>query len=243
MELSAGFIIIDPRYHKVLAGHPTGRAYSYDYCYDIPKGHVEDGETPLEAAMRELREETGLVLPGNQEIYEIGHVGYNSKKSLHLFSTEMEVDLDRLHCDSMFTDSFGNEKREIDNFMLTDRCDQFFLNMRRHVIGELQRRYGLRLVQIVKDGSRIDNYIPEFRYERILDLITYAKDSNLVSPEGEFSFNAGDQDFTVTNDEVMSAVVNAKKIVTNFWTALVEKGKAYEPFPFNEWCERELSGN
>ncbi len=33
------------------------RAFQY---WDSPKGHVEAGETPLEAALREVREETGL---------------------------------------------------------------------------------------------------------------------------------------------------------------------------------------
>lgn len=33
------------------------RAYSY---WDFPKGEVEAGETPLQAAIREVREETGL---------------------------------------------------------------------------------------------------------------------------------------------------------------------------------------
>lgn len=53
--LSAGVIPVrrtDGRWLYLLL-----RAYQY---WDFPKGKTEAGETPLEAAMRELKEETGL---------------------------------------------------------------------------------------------------------------------------------------------------------------------------------------
>ena len=55
-ERSAGFIIFrdDPR---------RGRLYlllDYGRFWDYPKGHVEEGEDDLAAALRELIEETGL---------------------------------------------------------------------------------------------------------------------------------------------------------------------------------------
>jgi bis(5'-nucleosidyl)-tetraphosphatase len=50
--LSAGVIPIS-KTSKVL----ILRAYKY---WDFPKGHVEDGETPFVAALRELKEETGI---------------------------------------------------------------------------------------------------------------------------------------------------------------------------------------
>jgi bis(5'-nucleosidyl)-tetraphosphatase len=47
----------------VLRDTPAGRRYlllrAYRY-WDFPKGAVETGETPLQAAIREVREETGL---------------------------------------------------------------------------------------------------------------------------------------------------------------------------------------
>ncbi|MDD3554051.1 MAG: NUDIX domain-containing protein [Deltaproteobacteria bacterium] len=53
--LSAGVVIVrqeDGQWHYLLL-----RAYSY---WDFPKGMVEQGEEPIKAAMREVREETGI---------------------------------------------------------------------------------------------------------------------------------------------------------------------------------------
>ena len=51
---SCGFLIVRGRPIKsfLLMIHPTR--------YDLPKGHVDKGETDIECALRELREETGI---------------------------------------------------------------------------------------------------------------------------------------------------------------------------------------
>ena len=53
-EVSAGVVPYNPKTKKFLLLHyPSGQ-------WGFPKGHVEEGETELEAAKRELKEETGL---------------------------------------------------------------------------------------------------------------------------------------------------------------------------------------
>lgn len=240
MEQSAGFIIIDKKSKKVLAGHPTGRAFDYAFSFDIPKGHIEAGESPLEAAKRELKEETGIVLPDDQEIYEIGHVHYNSSKGLHLFSTELDVDLNSLHCDSTFVDSYGNVRKEIDKFILTDRCDQFFKNLRRHVIGELQRRYNLCLVQFKIAGKLIDNYLPFHRVDRICQQIIFAYDRNYVIDSGVYSFEHDGQTYELTTKEIIDAINARRTIVSNYWLSIISKESLYEPFDFEDWMQNEL---
>ena len=51
---SCGVLIVrgDPVSEVLLMVHPTR--------LDIPKGHIEDGETDLQSALRELEEETGI---------------------------------------------------------------------------------------------------------------------------------------------------------------------------------------
>ncbi len=58
-KLLAGLAIVKPGH--ILLVHPTGAAY--DETWSIPKGHQEPGEPTLQAAVREVLEETGLQIP------------------------------------------------------------------------------------------------------------------------------------------------------------------------------------
>ena len=57
-NLAAGVVAIDDEDRTVLVGQ---HRYTLDeWSWEIPEGGVPDGETPLEGAQRELREETGV---------------------------------------------------------------------------------------------------------------------------------------------------------------------------------------
>jgi 8-oxo-dGTP pyrophosphatase MutT (NUDIX family) len=55
--LSCG-VIVRRRSGELLLCRATGRDY-----WDLPKGVLDPGETPIEAALRELSEEAGITLP------------------------------------------------------------------------------------------------------------------------------------------------------------------------------------
>jgi len=59
VEQSAGFAIVYQ--NKVLLGHMSGKGWWKSYS--IPKGHLEPGETILQAALRETYEEIGVKIP------------------------------------------------------------------------------------------------------------------------------------------------------------------------------------
>jgi 8-oxo-dGTP pyrophosphatase MutT (NUDIX family) len=70
-EFSAGGVLV--RGDEVATIVPTRRAADGSRVLALPKGHVDPGETTIEAAARELREETGIV---GEPVCELGESRY-----------------------------------------------------------------------------------------------------------------------------------------------------------------------
>ena len=70
-EFSAGGVVV--RDGQVVVIVPTRRAADGSRVLALPKGHVDPGESPIEAAAREVREETGVVA---QPVCELGESRY-----------------------------------------------------------------------------------------------------------------------------------------------------------------------
>lgn len=70
-EFSAGGVVV--RDGQVVVIVPTRRAADGSRVLALPKGHVDPGETPIEAAGREVREETGIVA---DPVVELGESRY-----------------------------------------------------------------------------------------------------------------------------------------------------------------------
>lgn len=136
LPISCGTLIVNPA-GQLLLCHVTGTAK-----WDIPKGMLDAGETPLQAARRELREEAGLVLDA-LPWEELGEFSYRPDKRLHLFRVrcgDMLGDLGQLHCVSMFVHEVTGE--------LTPECDGYRWAAR-HEIAELcWKRMGQRLLAL-----------------------------------------------------------------------------------------------
>jgi len=70
-EFSAGGVLV--RGDEVVTIVPTRRAADGSRVLALPKGHVDPGESTVEAATREVREETGLV---GEPVQELGESRY-----------------------------------------------------------------------------------------------------------------------------------------------------------------------
>jgi bis(5'-nucleosidyl)-tetraphosphatase len=82
-EFSAGFVLF-----RQTARGPRFLLLDYGKHWDYPKGHLENGETSWRAAVRELREETGI-----RQVDRVGsfqramHYAFDSRKKGHVLKT------------------------------------------------------------------------------------------------------------------------------------------------------------
>ena len=81
---------------EVLLGHPGGPFWtSRDYgAWTIPKGGIHSGENPLDTAIREFTEETGVV-PAAPYV-PLGHITQRGGKLVHAWAFEGDCDPARL---------------------------------------------------------------------------------------------------------------------------------------------------
>jgi len=70
-EFSAGGVVV--RGEEVVVIVPTRRAADGSRVLALPKGHMDAGETPVQAAQREVREETGILA---EPVRELGQTRY-----------------------------------------------------------------------------------------------------------------------------------------------------------------------
>lgn len=255
-EISAGFILFQKGTDRLLVCHPNGNPSVGRNSWDIPKGHIENGEKPLEAALRELREETGITTV--EDVYEIGRVPYRSGKALYLFDAYAEFDIADLECTSRFVDSYGVWKREIDSFMLTDEPEMLFRNMYWYATRAMARR-GLAknvVVELVPQNSwgttRIHSIISVNSIREYLNKVEKAKDMNWWNPNGEFEFAVTETELfgpntsspdkvyrhSVLNSEVVNGLLGAKQVVE--MNPLWRKFMTMHPFPFEEWIAQSV---
>jgi len=136
-QISCGIIFVDAKEEKILMVHPTNQR---DY-WDFPKGRIEAGETTLEAAIREVQEESSIVMTDSDVINDLGFYHYNQHKNLHMYSClEKEFDIDVLFCDTMVPDKEPPypECDDYKMFSIEDAIDVMCPSMKRVFVYDLE---------------------------------------------------------------------------------------------------------
>jgi 8-oxo-dGTP pyrophosphatase MutT (NUDIX family) len=109
-KLSCGIVVLHDG-GEILLCHVTGQDH-----WDLPKGGRALGESPLRAALRETREETGLAF-APADLLELGRVAYRPRKDLHLFAARTpRIAPETLVCESQYRRSDGRRAPEMDGF-------------------------------------------------------------------------------------------------------------------------------
>lgn len=79
-----------------------------EFVYELPAGWINEGEKPIDAAKRELEEETGAVGQGDQTVEVFPQPGFSSMKA---------------HVAVLSVQSQGEHRREVDEHMTTEWVD------------------------------------------------------------------------------------------------------------------------
>lgn len=110
-RLSCGLVVVND-HAQLLLCHVTGHEH-----WDLPKGGIAEDETPVEAALRETCEETGLCLQAD-DLLDLGRLPYRARKDLHLFAARVSnLDPALLWCESRFDDATsGTRLPEMDGY-------------------------------------------------------------------------------------------------------------------------------
>lgn len=149
-QISCGIIFVDVNEEKILMVHPTNQR---DY-WDFPKGRIEAGETTLDAAIREVEEETSIVMNENDTINDLGFYHYNQHKNIHMYSClEKEFDVNVLFCDTMVpnTNPPYPECDDFKMFSIEDAIDLMCPSMKRVFVYDLEPKIRKQIMQKRKE--------------------------------------------------------------------------------------------
>ena len=138
---------------EVLLAHPGGPFWTRkdEQAWSIPKGEFTD-EDPLDAARRELTEETGAVVAAGAKPVVLAPVKQPSCKMVHAFAVEQDFDVATLRSNT-FTMEWPPRSRREQEFPEVDRAAWFGLDEARRKIQRGQEALLDQLLRILGAAS------------------------------------------------------------------------------------------
>lgn len=135
MKITTCALVLINKYGDILGCHGYGKPQ--ENGYDFPKGcRDETDEDDLATAVRELKEETGIILLDKEKVIDAGIHNHNAKKNIHIFIYRVKsfmnfFDLSTLNCTTYFEDRNGKEVPEMDGYKIISKEDRakYFYNV------------------------------------------------------------------------------------------------------------------
>ncbi|HWQ20714.1 MAG TPA: NUDIX domain-containing protein [Methanotrichaceae archaeon] len=138
---------------ELLLVHPGGPFWNRkdEVSWSIPKGMIEEGESPLDAAKREFSEETGTKVDG--DFIDLGWLKQSSKKVVHVWALEDDLDATKVSSNS-FSIEWPKRSGIVREYPEIDRAGWFDIGQARERIQKGQAVFIDRLIEAI-------NYRPE----------------------------------------------------------------------------------
>lgn len=146
-QQSAGVLLYRRRRGlEVLLIHPGGPYWARKDVWMIPKGRIEEGESPEEAARREFREELGSDALG--ELQPLGSLRQAGGKWVEAFALEGDLDAERIRSNFAQVEWPPRSGRVVD-FPEVDRAEWFTVAGARAVMLPSQQPFLDRLLALL----------------------------------------------------------------------------------------------
>jgi len=137
---SAGLLIYRRRgvELEVFLVHPGGPLWKKKDlgAWSIPKGEIASGEDPLEAALRELREETGISVTG--EFVPLPSIRQRGGKTVHAWLIEADFEPSEVKSNTLVVE-WPRGSGKLQSFPEVDRAEWFPIDVAREKMLESQR--------------------------------------------------------------------------------------------------------
>jgi 8-oxo-dGTP pyrophosphatase MutT (NUDIX family) len=128
----AGIVITDGRY--ILVEQPTNMIQK-GWKLDLPKGHIQKGESPVQGAIREVYEETNIKFESWKLSRPIQTTCDGDPLLLFCAKIDQLIPVNLLSCASTFVDEDGIRKPEVEAYYWLNPYTQIYLMQDRLIPG------------------------------------------------------------------------------------------------------------